>query len=420
MKWTAVTINLHRVSKTVQYAGTLSKVFIALSVLTLLFIALLGLAGTARLNEKQNVAPVSSMKGFAASVSSNFFMDMAAMEIPHLKNNNESSFSQNNVMSFVFRFLTDINTQDPKTLVAREVPGMANDRSVLLRRGVASSSSDAPFDSQPANISDMTGGTDGGNGGTGSGTAAPTGSSNVPQAAVPGQPAKTNPKPPSAGPNIAFIYHSHNQESYLPELSGVNDPDLAYNPSTNVTEVGTRLAARLEQDGVGAVHSDTNYPATVKDFKYAYSYKYSLQTLKDAAAKHGDLQYYFDIHRDSQVRGKTTVTIDGVDYAQVYFILGEKNPHWEQNEQFATKIHEALEAAHPGISKGIHAKGAAEGNGEYNQSFSPNSVLIEIGGPYNTLEECYRTADWLGDAIASVITNAQKVNGSDSGAAKKN
>ncbi len=82
-----------------------------------------------------------------------------------------------------------------------------------------------------------------------------------------------------------------------------------------------------------------------------------------------------------------------------------------------------MEAKFPGISKGIHAK-SGEGNGVYNQNFSPNSVLVEVGGVDNSLEECYRTADALAAAIAEVILNAEKVDAkpspaSDGTSAKK-
>ena len=35
---------------------------------------------------------------------------------------------------------------------------------------------------------------------------------------------------------------------------------------------------------------------------------------------------------------------------------------------------------------------------------------MEIGGPYNTLEEMYRTADLLAELIADVYRQAEKVN----------
>ncbi|CRF28836.1 stage II sporulation protein P [Mycobacterium tuberculosis] len=228
-------------------------------------------------------------------------------------------------------------------------------------------------------------------------------------AAGPEYPLPTAQPPKTAGKNVAFIYQTHNQESYLPELEGVKDPDKAYDPKKNVALVGRKLAEKLEKEGIGAVHSNKNYPAIEPGFNYYYSYRYSLKTLQEASAGHPDLRYYFDLHRDSQRRDKTTATINGETYAQVYFIIGGKNPNWKQNYEFAEQINQVLEAKYPGISKGIHAK-SGEGNGVYNQNFSPNNLLIEIGGVDNTLEECYRTADALAEAISQVILNAEKVD----------
>jgi stage II sporulation protein P len=335
------------------------------------------------------------MKGLAAAVTSGFFNDMIGMELPHYqKEAQRSTFSQRNVFSFVFRMLTDLNPNDPKTLLAREVPGLETEKTVVLRSSQAANNSPPEDMGPPASVIDKMA------------QQQPPASSDNNAAAQPQS------KPPvTAGDNVVFIYQSHSTESYLPELKGVKNPDEAYDEKTNVTLVGARLAQNLEKDGIGAVHSDKIYTtATVKDFRYPYSYKYSLKTLQEAVAAHPDLKYFLDIHRDSQERDKTTVEINGKSYAQVYFIIGAKNPHWKQNEQFANQIHEALEAKYPGLSKGIHAKSATEGNGEYNQSFSPNSILIEVGGPYNSLDECYRTTDALADAVASVVLNAQKVD----------
>jgi stage II sporulation protein P len=285
------------------------------------------------------------------------------------------------------------------------VPGFGADKSVVLRQGQAANGS-APEDyGPPASVM------------------AKLAQEQQVDAAAPSaqQPAEPAANPPaSAGKNVAFIYQSHSTESYLPELKNVTKPDEAYDDKINVTLVGARLAQNLEKDGIGAVHSDQIYSAaTIKDFRYPYSYKYSLKTLQEAAVTHPDLQYYFDIHRDSQDRDKTTIQIGGKSYAQLYFIIGAKNPNWKQNEQFANEIHDALEAKYPGLSKGIHAKTANEGNGEYNQSFSPNSILIEVGGPYNSLEECYRSTDALADAVSQVILNAQKVGSPKQGEGKK-
>src|SRR5690606_4965724 len=148
-------------------------------------------------------------------------------------------------------------------------------------------------------------------------------------------------------------------------------------------------------------HSNTDYPTAIKDYRWELSYKYSKKTVTEAMESNDDLEFFFDIHRDSQPRKYTTATIDGKDYAQVFFIIGHRNPEWRKNEALATKIHEALEKEYPGSSRGIWGKTAATGNGEYNQSLAPESVIVEIGGVENTLEESYRTAD----ALAKVITD---------------
>ncbi|MNR15935.1 Stage II sporulation protein P (SpoIIP) [compost metagenome] len=100
--------------------------------------------------------------------------------------------------------------------------------------------------------------------------------------------------------------------------------------------------------------------------------------------------------------------MNGVTYAQVYFIIGHANPNWRKNEAFASRIHSRLEKAYPGISRGIWGKTSAQGNGEYNQSFSANSVLIEVGGIDNTKEELERTSKILADMIAEVYWSDQK------------
>lgn len=214
-------------------------------------------------------------------------------------------------------------------------------------------------------------------------------------AAKPSKPAKPV-KTASVSPTF-LIYHTHNRESYFPELKdGAKD---ASSKTVNVTMVGKRLAASLEKLGMPSIHQTTDYPTTVQKFNYAYSYKYSKQTVVEALKKHKDIAYLFDIHRDSQRRDKTTVEINGKDYAKILFVIGERNPNWKDNKKFALKLHEALNAEYPGISRGVLSKGPGTGNAEYNQTLSPGSLVVEMGGVDNTLEESYRTAD----ALASVM-----------------
>jgi stage II sporulation protein P len=129
--------------------------------------------------------------------------------------------------------------------------------------------------------------------------------------------------------------------------------------------------------------------------------------VREALSLHKDVQYLFDIHKDAEGRGKTTVTYKNIDYAQVYFVVRTNNPNWKQNFKFAGQLQELLNARIPNISKGIYRKDKSSGNGEYNQSVSGSIALIEIGGVENTLEESYRTIDVLAEVIEQLWSNEE-------------
>lgn len=118
-----------------------------------------------------------------------------------------------------------------------------------------------------------------------------------------------------------LIYHSHNRESWLPELKNVKDPDLALDPNKNVTLLGSRLQQKMEDAGIGSIHSKEDYPSAIKDFNYPKSYEYSKNTIQQALASQSNLTFMFDLHRDSQKRDKPTITINKKEFAQVYFVV---------------------------------------------------------------------------------------------------
>lgn len=368
------------------------KAYVVLSLCSMALFIALGLGGM--LHNTLASSPVQSMRGLAASLSDQVFQTLLSMELPNMEVEEEGSPLQADRMAaFLLRFVTGLNPGDPKSLLAQELPGMDRDHSVLLRPGAGEP--EAPEDHSPIDA-----------GSPPPGNVLMAEPTDEPEADTPDEPSSPDPdEQPAAGRKVAFIYHSHNRESYYPELKdGTKDPN---SDEVNVTQVGKRLAQQLEKNGVGSTHSNKDYPTSVKGYNWNYSYKYSLQTVKQALARNDELTYFFDIHRDSQRRSKTTATINGKDYAQVYFIIGHRNPNWRENEAYANEIHEKLEKAYPGLSRGVWGKTAANGNGEYNQSVSPGSVLIEIGGVDNSLEECYRTADALAEIISELYWEEQ-------------
>lgn len=346
------------------------RLFMFLSATTLLVFALLAVFAFTQ------ISPGMTAKGIAAGLPGSLFVDVVSSQLP--TEQEKSTVESSEVAAFILRLVTGIQLGDPATLLAEGMPPIGDDRAVLFRTALANAKQVTPKDYVP-----------------------PKTAMNNDIAPLPTATPMPTPDASIAMKNRVFIYHSHNRESYLPALKGVTDLNAAYDENVNVTLVGKRLANQLRYKGIGTIVSTQDYKTSEKTFNYINSYRYSLKSIQQASASHKDLAYYIDIHRDSQRRAHTTATIAGQTYAQVYFIIGYKNTHWKQNERLANTIHQQLEKQYPGISRGVWGKNT--GNAEYNQSFSPNSILIEVGGAENTIEECYRTADILGNVISTII-----------------
>ncbi|KAI7259195.1 hypothetical protein KC345_g10375, partial [Hortaea werneckii] len=347
---------------------SLGRTMLLLAGGSLVFFMLLGAGGLA--GQKLNSSPIPSMKGLASSLSSGFFMELLGLEVPHLPEGKEpSAFSGEKVTSFVFRLLTSVDPGDPKSLVSREMPGLAADDPFLLREG-SGGTSGAPADYHPG-VDEIASGDDTDTGadpgadhgeGTDAGAddpAAGNGTDN-PGEGETTQPEAT-PAPDSAGigendgssgssnaENSSgdtsikriLIYHSHPREAYNPLLGAQSDNPSSAVPSKNVMLVGSYIAKRLEARGIGTVHAQEDYATEVPDYNWNFSYKYSRITVKSVMAANQEMNELIDIHRDSQRHGKTTAEIGGKNYAQVYFILGHANKNWKQNEAFANQIHQ--------------------------------------------------------------------------------
>lgn len=420
-------LNIAKFKRNIMHILAMGQTLLVLSLLSIVFFVLLGISGIAE--KHLNTSPVSSMKGLASSLSSHFFINMIGMELPHSTTSEEGSvFDGKKIANVVFQMLTDVNPSDPKSLLAREIPALGADSPILLRAGSGNDGTSAPEDyrtdeTAPHDIgqqsevdpSDPTSPTE---------PKDPQGNSQPNKEPNTSPPGKTDPTSPEKDPNqqevkltgknIVMIYHSHPQESYNPLIGKESKNPGSSNPKKNIAVVGDMLKTELERNGIDTLHKVQDYASTVSNYNYNYSYKYSRETVKKAMAENGQLEYFIDIHRDSQRHGKTTTTINGENYAQVYFIIGHGNKNWRKNEQFASSIHERMEKDYPGLSRGIWGKTSSQGNGEYNQSLSENSILIEIGGIDNSKEELARTTKVLADILSNIFWEAQdakKVDG---------
>lgn len=215
-------------------------------------------------------------------------------------------------------------------------------------------------------------------------------------------PASTQAPPPpvllaSSSPVVA-VYHTHTRESYLPEMPGGRalKPDDAHtdDPTINMTRVGQEVVKTLQQLGVPAVHSAAVHD---KDGKLA-AYIRSETTVQSLMKQYPSLKVLLDLHRDSQLRAHTTVLIRGRLMAKTMVVLGNDNKDWRKNYAFATAFIRVLEEKNPGLSSGVFPK-----PGRFNQHYSPNALLLEVGGVENSLEESLASARAIAQAIAQLV-----------------
>lgn len=207
---------------------------------------------------------------------------------------------------------------------------------------------------------------------------------------------------------LVYIYHTHNYESFYSEI-GKNDSDskAVMDPSKNITSVGKKLSRDLEENNIKNVHDNTDIMGILKNenLRFYDAYTVSRKPLEEALKKYTHIQMVFDIHRDSLDRKTTTINIKGTDYSKILFEVSKTSNRYDNNLKFAEQLHNEIEKKYPGLSRGVVIKSASKNQNTYNQELMDQSVLLEIGGVENTLEEEYRTADILSEAIENIIKN---------------
>ncbi|MGG3469361.1 stage II sporulation protein P [Neobacillus pocheonensis] len=299
--------------------------------------------------------------------------------------------------NLVFKLSSNINLNDPRSLLGRELPGFFQFDGQIVVAGEGTNYTNMPIESSPP-IEIMKA---------------------EREAALQNlegldKPDDANP-PPTPGQTtgdkkVVYLYFTHNRESYLPYLKGVTNPDLAYHSQINVTKIGDHLKTSLEDRGIGTFLDKTDVQSNLnkKHLDYTLSYQESRPIVQTAMASDRDLQYFIDIHRDASRKDKSTITINGKSYAKLAFIIGGKNPNHEKNEKLAKELHERLDKKYKGLSRGVFVKYG--GNAVYNQNLSENAILIEFGGVDNTFDELNRSADALADIFSEYFWQAEKVN----------
>jgi stage II sporulation protein P len=303
--------------------------------------------------------------------------------------------------SMLFQVATNVSFEDPRSFLGRELPGFSIFDGDILVAGEGTDFTNMPIESVPPPEA--------------------LESENEAQLKNVGDLKETNQKGGDVAPPLStgnkktvLLYFTHTRESYLPYLEGVTNPDSAMHSKINVTRVGEMVKTGLEDEGIGTSIDKTDVIQNLnhKGLDYWAAYQESRPLVQAAMTSNKDLLYMVDIHRDSQRRDMTTVTIGGKPYAKLAFVVGEEHPNYEQNLKLATELHKRLESKYKGISRGVIAKKGSGTNGKFNQDLSGNAMLLEFGGVDNTFEELERTADAFADVFAEYYWQAEKVDGS--------
>lgn len=196
-----------------------------------------------------------------------------------------------------------------------------------------------------------------------------------------------------------YLYNSHQSEEYA---------------AKTLAEYSVTPTVIMNNYILEDIFNKNNYKTIVEEasikeilnknnWKYYNSYKASRILLEESIIKYPTLKYFIDIHRDSLPHNKTTIEIDGKEYAKVLFLIGLENENYEKNLEFTEKINNKLNEYYNGLSKGILKKGGEGVNGVYNQDFSDRTILIEIGGYENTPTEVLNSVVAFSKCFLEVI-----------------
>ncbi len=326
-------------------------------------------------------------------LDNSFLVSILSSELPIFATSETIKHPGMMVSGVLLSYVTSFNPNQPETLLAQEIPGLSSFETSIFDNKVVQSELHFPQESWWVPVDDIL-----------------TEREAQVQSSEPRESSSGKPELHTGDKQVVFIYHSHNRESWLPHLPDVTNPNQAFHHEVNITLVGERLAEELEKRGIGAVADTTDITRKLNEagLPYALSYAKSKEVIEAAISEHEEIVFIFDLHRDAQRRDITTIEIEGETYARTFFVIGSRNSNYQKNKAFAQQFHDALDEAYPGLSRGVLVQPI--GHGEYNQSVSEHSLLIEIGGVDNTLEESYRTAEALADVIADLYWDAEKVD----------
>ena len=214
-------------------------------------------------------------------------------------------------------------------------------------------------------------------------------------------------EPDSPDPQV-LVMHTHATEDYRLSAGlwfAPGDGARSTDCSVNMCAVGRVVADTLNAAGINTLHDETlnDYPS------YTGSYANSRAVVQQYLARYPSIKVVLDVHRDAiETEGGSRMapvcTVDGRQAAQVMIICGCDNgttvrlPGWRQNLRFAAAWERSMEEMYPGFTRPVLFSYRF-----YNQDLTTGSLLIEIGGHGNNLNEALYAGQLAAKGLAAAL-----------------
>ncbi len=201
-----------------------------------------------------------------------------------------------------------------------------------------------------------------------------------------------------------LILHTHGSEAYtMPEgQEYVSTGSFrTADASVSVMRVGDEMAAVLSEHGISVLHDRALYD----DPEYNGAYYRAEDAIEAYLEKYPSISFILDVHRDA-LEDKAghqykVITREDPSCAQVSLVMGSSWEGWQENLKLAAAVQQHLTDQYPTLMRPVTVR-----NSDYNEYFTPGSLLVEVGAAGNTLDEALAAARLFANGFAEVVTGA--------------
>lgn len=207
-----------------------------------------------------------------------------------------------------------------------------------------------------------------------------------------------------------LIMHTHTTECYETAEHDYYDENRScrtLDAEYNMIAVGNMITEQLAAGGIGVIHDTTVHDSP----SYNGSYDRSRETVKNILEQYPSVKIVLDIHRDAIERDGERIApvteINGKKAAQIMIICGCDDgtmnmPNCAENFKLACLMQSGFERDYPTLTRPVLFDYR-----HYNQDLTTGSLLIEVGGHANTLEQAKYSGELIGKSLAKTLKMSQ-------------